>query len=194
MRNSSGCGCGSFMGLIILIFLGSMFFSSCKDDKEQKNLADWKTINLEDVDPGNSKFKEELQKLTTIPIEIYYVKETKFMRIDFNTGSEDSFRDCIENYAISSAKMMSTFYKNKNIDKVNFSMKIKTEDDRGHKDDIVGAFVTYTSKNMRNIEYKNWIERLETKDFIPFFTISDNYDIKPIVMNSLTTSENESIT
>lgn len=196
MRNNGGCGCGSFIGLVVLIFLGSMFFSSCgksDEEKAREKLADWKTINLESVNPEDAKFKEELQKLTTVPIEIDYTKETKFMRIDFNTGKEDVSRDDLENFAVDSAKMMATFYKNKNIDKVDFSMKIKLEDERGHKNDIVGSYATYTSENMKNIEYKTWIENLETKDFIPFFTIADSFNINPIVLNILTTTEKEKI-
>lgn len=196
MRNDSGCGCGSFIGLLVLIVIISSFFSSCgksDEEKAREKLADWKTINLESVNPEDTKFKEELQKLTTVPIEIDYTKETKFMRIDFNTGKEDVSRDDLENFAVDSAKMMATFYKNKNIDKVDFSMKIKLEDERGHKNDIVGSYATYTSENMKNIEYKTWIENLETKDFIPFFTIADSFNINPIVLNILTTTEKEKI-
>jgi hypothetical protein len=46
---------------------------------------------------------------------------------------------------------------------------------------------------MKNIEYKTWIENLETKDFIPFFTIADSFNINPIVLNILTTTEKEKI-
>lgn len=196
MRNDSGCGCGSFIGLLVLIVIISSFFSSCgksDEEKAREKLADWKTINLESVNPEDAKFKEELQKLTTVPIEIDYTKETKFMRIDFNTGREDVSRNDLENFAVDSAKMMATFYKNKNIDKVDFSMKIKLEDERGHKNDIVGSYATYTSKNMKNIEYKTWIESLETKGFIPFFSIADRFDIKPLIFNDLLTSEKDEI-
>lgn len=196
MRNNSGCGCGSFIGLLVLIVMISSFFSSCgksDEEKAREKLADWKTINLESVNPEDAKFKEELQKLSIYPISIDYTKETKFLSIDFNTGKENASRSDLENFAISSAKMMATFYKNKNIDKVDFGMKIKLEDDRGHKDDIVGSFATYTSKNMKNIEYKTWIESLETKGFIPFFSIADRFDIKPLILNDLLTSEKDEI-
>lgn len=188
MRNNNGCGCGSFIVLLVLIFLGSMLFSSCgkSKDKKEENVADWKNIKLEDVNPADSKFKDELQKLCGEDITVDYVPETKFLSITYNVDSVVKFKWQLERFARESGQMLATFYKNKDIDKVDFALKVKVEDGRGNKSDMIVAFATYTKENMNNINYNNWVDSLyNSNDAMNFFIIADRYDIKEIGLKEL---------
>lgn len=194
MRNNNGCGCGSFIVLLVLIFLGSMLFSSCgkSKDKKEEDVVDWKNIKLEDVNPADSKFKDELEKLCGENITVDYVPETKFLSITYNVDSVVKFKWQLERFARESGQMLATFYKNKDIDKVDFALKVKVEDDRGNKSDMIVAFATYTKENMNNINYNNWVDSLyNSNDAMNFFIIADRYDIKEIGLKELSQKQRD---
>ena len=194
MRNNNGCGCGSFIVLLVLIFLGSMLFSSCgkSKDKKEEDVVDWKNIKLEDVNPADSKFKDELEKLCGENITVDYVPETKFLSITYNVDSVVKFKWQLERFARESGQMLATFYKNKDIDKVDFALKVKVEDDRGNQSDMIVAFATYTKENMNNINYNNWVDSLyNSNDAMNFFIIADRYDIKEIGLKELSQKQRD---
>ncbi len=185
-----GCGC------IITFFCIMILLGSCFSDKEKDKfdkMTDWTTINLNTTNPSSQKFKDELQKLSVYPIKVEYSDTLHFVDIQFKVKADMKTvtRSELIDFAKCSARMLATFPKNKNIEKVSFTMLINDEDTYGNKSEIIAAYATYSKAIISKINFKNWINTIDNENTVNFFKTTDDFDIRIYLRERLMRNEQD---